>query len=151
MRYTLFTDKTVAQCMKDLNERLQAKGTKSNPELGGWIDKKGSFALTVSSKVFGRFPRRTRLTGRVNRESGTTVIRGYVSDGISPDWMRIMGVGLLVVAGALAISGEFMAALLVIGMGLLAYIPLRGDYVNSDTLLIAVEKTLKATPKPPKK
>jgi hypothetical protein len=151
MRYVLFTDKTVAQCLRDLNERLQAKGTKTNPELGGWIDKKGAFALTVTSKVFRRFSRKTRLTGQINRDSGTTVIRGYVSDGVSPEWMRIMAIGLLIISGALAFSGQYMVALMVIGLGLVAYIPLRGDYLNSDTLLIAVEKTLKATPKPPKK
>lgn len=151
MRYVLFTEKTVAQCLRDLNERLQAKGTKSNPELGGWIDKKGSFSLTLTSKVGGRFSRTTRLTGHIKRDSGTTTIRGYVADGVSPEWMRIMGVGLLVVAGLLVFSGQFLIAVVAIMVGLVASIPLRGDYVNSDELLIALEKTLKATPKPPKK
>jgi hypothetical protein len=151
MRYTLYTDKTVSQCLRDLNERLQARPTKANPELGGWIDKKGKFSLTYTSKVARRFSRTTRLSGRLKRESGTTIIQGYVSDGVSPSWMRILFAGLLAVVLALIVVGQALLSVAVLALGLVAYVPLRGDYVNSDVLLIAVEKTLKATPKPPKK
>jgi hypothetical protein len=35
--------------------------------------------------------------------------------------------------------------------GLAAFIPMHGDYINSDVLLIEVERTMKASPKPPKR
>lgn len=150
MRYTLYTEKTVAQCLKDLNGRLQAKATKASPGLEGWIEKKGDFALKVTTPVIGRFKRTTRLTGHILRERGVTIIQGYVADGVGPGWLRLMGAGMVAVALLLALSGQYLLAVAVIATGLAAYIPLRGDYVNSDILLIAVEKTLKASPKPPK-
>jgi hypothetical protein len=151
MRFVLFTEKSVSQCIRDLNERLHTAGTKSRPELGGWIEKNGKFSLTVTSKVVGRFPRTTRLTAKAERESGVTVLWGNVSDGISPQWTRFLFIGLLIVAGALVISSQPMPALLTFVFGAFAYVPLRGDYINSDILLLEVERTLKASPKPPKK
>ena len=151
MRFVLFTEKSVAQCIRDLNERLQAKGSRSRPELDGWIEKNGTFSLTVTSKVIGRFPRTTRLTARAERDKGVTTVRGSVSDGISPHWSRILFIGLVVVAAALALSGQYMPAILVFVFGGIAYVPLHGDYINSDVLLIEVERTLKASPRPPKK
>jgi hypothetical protein len=151
MRFTLYTDKTVPQCMSALNQRLQAKPTSARPELNGWIEKGGTFSLSVTSRVAGRFPRTTRLTARAERESGTTIVRGHVSDGISPQWLRIVLVVVAVVGVGLVFVGEPFLALLTFVFGGIAYVPLRGDYVNSDVLLIEVERTLKATPKPPKK
>lgn len=150
MRFTLFTDKTVSQCMRALNERLQAKPTKTRPELEGWIEKGGAFSLAITSKVAGRFPRTTRLTARTSRESGVTVVRGFVPDGVSPYWLRLLLVMLLLIVGTLVLIGKPMLGVVTFLFGGLAYIPLRGDYINSDRLLIEVEKTLKATPKPPK-
>ncbi len=151
MRFVLFTEKTVAQCMRDLNERMAAKPTKSRPELEGWIEKGGSFSIAVTSRVMRRFPRSTRLSAKATRESGVTVIRGYVSDGISPQWLRVIVIGVGILALMLFLTGEPMLAVVTVIFGGLAYIPLRGDYINSDMLLIEIERTLKATPKPPKK
>lgn len=151
MQFTLYTQKTTRQCVKDLTERLQARGTKANPALGGWVNKDGGFCLTLIAPVLGRFNRTTRLQGRLWREGGVTVIEGYVSDGISPPWMRILALLLIVGSLLLAISYGAMIGLVMMLFGLLAYIPLRGDYLNSDQLLVAVERTLKADPKPPKK
>lgn len=151
MRFVLYTDKTVSQCMNALNERMQAKPTKTRPELGGYIEKSGTFSLTIKTKVVGRFPRRTRLNATAKREKGVTVINGYVADGITPQWLRILGGIVLLVCAVLIFSGQPMLALVTILFGVIFYIPMRGDYVNSDLLLIEVEKTLKASPKPPKK
>lgn len=151
MRFVLYTDRTVSQCMNALHERMQAKATKSRPELGGYIEKSGVFSLTVQSKVAGRFPRRTRLSATIKREKGMTIIEGYVADGISPQWLRILMVIVLVVCALLVLSNQPMLALVLALFGGLFYIPMRGDYVNSDRLLIEVEKTLRASPKPPKK
>lgn len=151
MQFVLYSDMTVAQCMNALNERMQAKGTKSRPELNGWIEKKGAFSISVSSKVMGRFNRRTRLSGHARRDKGMTVIQGSVSDGVNPGALRIVGIALAVTVVMLFLIGEPMLGLLTIIFGAIAYVPLRGDYVNSDLLLIEVERTLKATPKPPKR
>ncbi len=150
MRFVLYTTETVSQCMNALNQRMQAKGTKARPELNGWIEKSGTFSLSITTKVAGRFPRSTRLNGKVKREKGVTTIKGYVSDGISPQWLRILFFVIAVVIIGLLIGHQLMLALLMVFFSAVFYIPMRGDYVNSDLLLIEVEKTLKASPKPPK-
>lgn len=150
MRFVLYTDKTVSQCMKDLQERLEAKGTKTRLEMDGWIQKGGDFSLAVTTKVANRFAKTTRLSGTVDRDKGVTVIEGYVSDGVSPYWLVILAVLLVVVCGVVFSIGERMLAIVIFVLGSATYIPLRGDYVNSDILLMEVEKTLKASPKPPK-
>lgn len=151
MRFILYTDKTVAQCMSAINERLHVKATKARSELGGWTNKDGNFSLTVTSRVVGRFPRTTRLTANAKRDTGMTVIRGDVSDGVTPQWLGILMIGVGIIIALMVIVGELMLALLMLLFAMFAYIPLRGDYVNSDVLLLEVEKTLKASPKPPKK
>jgi hypothetical protein len=151
MRFVLYTDKTIAQCLRELNERMQAKPTKSRPEIGGWIRKDGSFMLSLTGPVIGRFRRTTRLSAEMERDRGTTVIRGAVSDGLSPFWLRLLYIGLIVVILMLIVVGEPGYAVLAAVFGLVAYIPLRGDYINSDLLLIEIERNLKASPKPPKK
>lgn len=150
MRFVLYTDKTVSQCMKDLQERVEAKGTKSRLEMDGWIKKGGDFSLAVTTKVLNRFAKTTRLSGSVERDKGITVIEGYVSDGVSPFWLVILAVLLVVVSVLLFSIDERMLAIVVFLLGSATYIPLRGDYVNSDILLMEVERTLKASPKPPK-
>ncbi len=150
MQFTLYTEKTVSQCLKEINERIHAKATKTSPDLGGWIDKDGTFAITLTSKVLRRFRRTTRLRGSIFRDKGITVISGYVSDGVSPAWMRVLAVLLIIACGVVAFNGEFMVSLVMAFLGAISYIPLHGDYVNSDALLVIVERTLKADPKPPK-
>jgi hypothetical protein len=151
MQFELYSQMTTAQCMRALTERMAARPTSTRPDLDGWVEKSGTFSLAVTSKIGRYFSRTTRLSGALARESGLTVIRGYVSDGVSPYWLRVLyGVLLLVTLGLLAV-GEPLLALVAFGGGLVAYIPLRGDYVNSDILLMEIEKALKASPTPPRK
>lgn len=151
MQFTLYTEKTIPQCSAALNERMQAKPTSTRRELQGWIEKGGRFSLAVTSKVFGSIARTTRLTGVMQREAGITVIRGYVSDGVSPQWQKILAVVLLIVCAILLLGGQAVLALISLLMGGAAYVPFRGDYENSETLLIELERTLKASPKQPAK
>ncbi|GAB4529778.1 MAG: hypothetical protein OHK0046_49910 [Anaerolineae bacterium] len=150
MRFVLFTEKSIAQCMREMNERLEAKPTKARPELHGWIEKGGSFSVSMTTKIFNRFPRSTRLSAKAQRENGMTVIRGYVSDGLGPYWLRVMTGAVALVALLLLVAGEPMLTLITLLFGAVAYVPLRGDYINSDLLLLEVERTLKASPTPPK-
>lgn len=150
MQFELYTQMTPAQCMRALTDRMAARATSTRPELDGWVEKSGTFSLAVTSKIARYFSRTTRLSGTLERESGLTVIRGYVSDGVSPYWMRVLyGVLIAVTLGLLA-AGEPPLALVALGAGLVAYIPLHGDYINSDLLLMEIEKTLKASPTPPR-
>jgi hypothetical protein len=151
MRFVLFTDKTVSQCTSAINERINAKGSKSRPELDGWIEKGGIFSVSVTSNVFRRFPRTTRLSAKAERDGKITIIRGAVAGGIGPKGLRILVVFLLIVSMAIMISGQPMLTLVVFIVGGLALLPLHGDYINSEILLIEVERALKASPIPPKK
>jgi hypothetical protein len=148
VRFVLYSDKTVSQCMTALNERLQMSASANRPALGGWVEKGGRFSVTLSSVILGAFTRTTRLEGTVERENGGTVIRGSVPDGVPPKGQilivsAVLLVGLLTIAQGTALFG-IVAVLASIGF----YITLRGDYENSDRLLMEVERTLKADPKP---
>lgn len=149
MNFKLYTEKTIPQCAAALNERMQAKPTSTRPELAGWIEKGGRFSLAVSSRVFGTITRTTRLSGVMQRDSGVTVIQGYVSDGVTPQWQKILGVMLVLVCVILLLAGQAVLALVSLLVGVAAFVPFRGDYENSETLLIELERTLKASPKMP--
>lgn len=151
MRFVLMTDRTVNQCMKALHERMQIKGTKARPTLDGWIEKNGQFMISVTSPVFGKFTRTTRLHATAAREDGTTVIRGYVPNGVPKNRLIAVGIGLGLLALYMFAQGNLMAALLVLLLGGAMLIPLWGDYRNHDVLLYELEKTLKAAPPDPKK
>lgn len=148
MKYIMYTEKSVSECMKELNARLQAK---RKPELGGWVEKGGDFALTCEARVLLRFKRKSRITGTVEREKGTTTITGFVAYGVSPGWMLILTVLLLGIVGALFLVEQMMLGLLLLAFAVVSYVPLRGDYVNSFDLLDVVRRTLKASYDPPKK
>lgn len=151
MRFVLYTEKTVAQCMSALSERLQARPTATRPALDGWIEKKGRFSLALTAPVIWRFQRRTRLEATVQRESGITIVRGQVSEGANPTGQAIVLAAVALVSVMILLQGEILLALMVGLAGSVVYVPLRGDYQNSDQLLIEVERTLKANPKAPKK
>ena len=144
LRFTYYTEKTVSQCNSAINERLR-----SSSRLGGWTEKSGSFSLEVSSPVTRWFTRTTRLQAKAERESGVTIIKGYVSDGVNPR-ERVVIFGALVLVGALLIAAQaLLPALIAIAAGVLLNIPLTGDYNNSRVLLSEVQRTLKARATPP--
>ncbi|MCU0497832.1 MAG: hypothetical protein MUF87_10810 [Anaerolineae bacterium] len=150
MRFVLFTDKSVTECTKAIHERLQAPASSTRPNLGGYVEKGGRFSISLTSNVIGRFTRQTRLDGVIEKDNGSTVIRGTVPDGASPQG-QIMVLGGLALVGLMILSqGQTALAVLATLAGFVVYIPLRGDYENSDKLLLEVERTLKASPKPPK-
>ncbi|MEP7293329.1 MAG: hypothetical protein ABI835_16215, partial [Chloroflexota bacterium] len=83
MRFVLYSEKTVTQCMSAVNERMHAKETSTRPALDGWVEKSGTFSISLSAPVIGKFRRRTALTAKVERQSGITVIEGSVPSGAS--------------------------------------------------------------------
>lgn len=151
MRFVLYTDLTVSQCMKNLSERMEQKPTKTRPEIKGNIEKGGIFSISVTLPVFLTIKRTTRLSGNASRESGGTVIRGYVSDGVTPYWQRVIFVVLVVMCLLMVVAGQMLLATTCLLIGIATYIPMMGDYRNSDVLLIEIERLFKASPKPPKR
>ncbi|MBL8144809.1 MAG: hypothetical protein JNL34_00375 [Anaerolineae bacterium] len=150
MRFTLYTDKTVAQCLTAINARMQAKETATRPALDGWIDRNGEFALKVTRPVIGKYRRTTRLKGHIEREAGMTVVRGIVPGGSGPR-ERIVGLGALAVMGGLiALTGQPLLAMLLIPVAFWLYITMVGDYENGPLLLSEVQRALKAKATPPK-
>jgi hypothetical protein len=146
MRFIYYTDKTVAQCVQALNERLQ-----SGSKLQGRTEK-GSphFSLTASTKVFGNRSRSTRLQGTLVREEGVTVIKGYVSEGMERGRWLLVLLGAFILAFIFYIAGNVMLTIMTVLLGLWSYIPLTGDSENSDFLIRELKRTLQAKDSKPK-
>lgn len=151
MRFTYYTEKTPSQAITAINARMQVKESAARVGLDGWVEKNGAFALSVSSKVIGRFHRRTVLRGKIERESGMTVVRGDVPNGVDKQGQMIIFVALALVAVLIITSGNVAPALIILPLGAYLYIPMTGDRVNSAVLLSELQKTLKARHTPPKK
>ena len=150
MRFVLYTEKTVSQCMTAINERLHLKGTSTRPGMDGWIDKSGAFAISVSTPVIGKLHRTTHLQAKVTRENGVTVIKGDVPGGASPRGQWLVFAALALVALFLVGSGSPLLGLVLVPFAALLYIPMKGDYANSEVLIGEVQKVLKARITPPK-
>ena len=151
MRFVLYSEKTVTQCLTAINARMHVKGTGSRPTLDGWVEKSGAFSISMSAPVIGKFARRTVLKAKVERESGLTIIRGSVPNGVSRQGQAFIFVALALVAIIIIGEGNALFGFLLIPFAAYLYIPLHGDYLNSEVLIDEVQKTLKARPKPPRK
>lgn len=147
MRFVLYTEKTVSQCLTAVNARLQVKGARA---LDGWVDKNGMFTMGMTTPVIGKFTRTTVLRAKVEREGGVTVIRGNVPSGTDKRGTAAILVALAVLTIFLVASGNALMALLMLPFAAYIFIPLRGDFLNSDTLYNELVRTLKAKTKPPK-
>jgi hypothetical protein len=147
----MYTDKSVAQAMKAINERLHAPGTKSRPQIDGWVEKNGKFAMAVTTQVYGRFSRKTYLRGQAERDSGTTVIRGNVPGGLSRNRQIAVFVMLAVVAVILFSQGNAILAIIAILSTAALSIPFQGDFNNSEILLTELQRALQAKFTAPKK
>lgn len=151
MQFVYYSEKTVAQCLTAINARMQVKETATRPALDGWVEKGGSFSISLTAPVIGKFTRRTMLKAKVERESGVTVIRGSVPTGASRESRVIVFAALALVALTIFLNGNALVALLLLPFAAYLYIPMRGDFLNSAVLLDEMQRTLKARPKPPKK
>lgn len=148
MRFVYYTEKTVAQSMTAITERLHAKSGKG--AIDGWVDKDGRFSVSLTAPVLGKLTRHTVLTGRAERENGITIVRGNVPSGVAPNERRI-AYALLAVGALFSIaSGNILFTVLLIPATALLYISMHGDYENHQQLIGDVRRILKATEKPPK-
>jgi hypothetical protein len=147
VRTVLYTEKTVAQSLSALTERLHASGKR----LDGWVEKNGNFSLSLSSPVIGKISRRTHIHGKLERTGGITTVTLDVPSGADPRGQLMIFIALAMIAIILLASGNLVPALLLVGAGAALYIPLAGDHRNSPLLISEVQRALKATAKPPKK
>ncbi len=150
MQVMLYTEKTVPQSLTAISERLHQKGTSSRLVMDGWIEKSGSFAVSVTTPVIGKFNRTTRLSGKLERQSGITVLHGTVPGGVDSHGRMIIIGALMIAAAALILSGNPLLGAILIPSALWIYIPLKGDYHNSAVLISEIQKNLKARATPPK-
>ncbi len=151
MRFVLYTDKSVSQCMTALNGRMQAKASGSRGSLDGWVEKNGRFSLSTSCTIARRFRRRTHLRATVKRDEGYTVVRGYVPDGVSRQGQAVIYGALLLVAVVLVAGGYLLPAVIAVFATGALYIPLTGDRINSAILMGEVQRALGAKATPPRK
>ncbi len=147
MKFVLYSEKTVAQCLTAINARLQVKGARA---VDGWVDKKGLFTMGVTTPVIGKLERTTYLRAQIERANGVTVIRGNIPSGASKQGIIAISVALAVLTIFLISTGSALLALIMLPFAAYMIIPLRGDYLNSDVLYNEIVRTLKAKTKPPK-
>lgn len=150
MRFTLYTEQTTRECGKAIQERLAAKPTKRRPALEGNVQKGGKFYLAMTGKVARIFNRKTRLRATMERNDGVTTIDGSVNGGASPDQVKKLMAAVCVVALVMLFNGNALLGILALGFGTALYIPLTGDYDNSDQLIKEVRRACKARTTPPK-
>lgn len=149
MRFTLYTEKTVAQCLSALNARMQAKGSAARPALDGWVEKNGRFALSVSTRMLNRFSRTTHLTGQLERRRSVTIVTGRVNDGAGPRERMLVSAALGLAAVVLIALGELVPALIAALAAAALNLLLAGDRQNRDILIAEVRRALKARETPP--
>jgi len=150
VQVTLYTEKTIPQSLTAISERLHQKGTSTRLAMDGWIEKSGSFAVSVTTPVIGKFSRTTRLNGKLERQSGITVLNGTVAGGVDSRGRMIIIGALIIIAVALILSGNPVLGAVLIPASFWVYVPLKGDYHNSAVLVGEIQKVLKARSTPPK-
>lgn len=148
MRFTLYTSKSIKECVSALGERIQEKETKTRPAISGEVDKDGDFIWQTQRKVWG-IARQTRMTGHLKRENNSTFIYGFVHEGIAPKQIYIVMGGGLLMAALFFFSGQGIGGILLGIISVLTYPYFVGDYHNSQYLLKELKKTLNSKDKPP--
>lgn len=149
MRFVMYTEKSVPQAMNAINERLHTPGTKSRPQLDGWVEKSGRFSMQVNANVKWRLMRKTVLQGKAEKLGNITLIQGNVPGGVGTGGMLVIFGALAAVALLLYTQGNALVAAAALIAGLVLYIPLVGDFQNCETLLAELQKALNAKFTPP--
>lgn len=148
MRFTLYTNKTIKECVGALNERFKEKETKARPAVSGEVDSEGNFVWLTRRTVWG-ITRQTRMKGHLKRENNSTVIYGFVHEGIAPKQIYVVIGGGLLIAALFFFSGQGLSGILLGIISVLVYPYFVGDYHNSQYLLKELKKTLNGKDKPP--
>lgn len=145
----MYTEKSVAQSMKAINDRLHLSPTKTRLQLDGWVEKNGHFAMSVRTEIRWGVTRKTVLNGIAEKDGKITVIRGRVPDGASREGQALIFGAMVLLSLVMLSQGNGILAIVVLLAGLGLFVPLRGDYNNSEVLLTELQKTLQAKFKRP--
>jgi hypothetical protein len=150
LRFVMYTEKSVPQAMSAINERLHTPGTKSRPQLDGWVEKSGRFSMGITGSVKWRLMRRTVLQGKAEKLGNITLIQGSVPGGVSGQGMLVI-LGALIAVAVLVYTTQNNAILAGVALlaGVVLYIPLVGDFNNCETLLSELQKSVNAKFTPP--
>lgn len=148
MNFELYSTRTIKQINSEVGARFQEKATKARPEIDGFVEKGGAFHLTTSAIVMG-IRRTTRLRAVMERSKDVTLIQGYVSDGVQPEKVYIVMGALGFIGLTLILKGQAVFGVIVMAIAIAAYIPLVGDYNNSQYLMRELKRLTGAREKPP--
>lgn len=148
MHFQLYSPKTIRQINAELTARFQERSTRSRPAVQGFVEKGGHFQMKTQITLLG-ITRTTQLRGTMERVKDTTILRGYVSEGLQPRKVYLVMAALAAVGLLLAVQGQVVLGLIVFGLSLIAYVPLVGDYRNSQYLLKELKRLSAAKDKPP--
>lgn len=150
MQASLYTEKSLSECVSALKERFDHKSGGRAP-ISGWVERDGKFSMSVTTEVIAGFKRSTTLEGKLVKGDGVTTVRADVPDGATA--REIAGIYALVgvIAVGLFASGNALIVVAALPLMIYAYVPMRGDHHNSALLLSDLQRVLKAKAKPPKK
>lgn len=148
MNVELYSTKTIKQINTELTTRFNEKETRVRPGIQGFVEKGGAFHLTTQANVMG-IRRTTRLRAAMERSKEVTVIRGYVNDGVQPEKVYIVMAALGFIGLTLILKGQAVFGVIVSLIAIAAYIPMVGDYNNSQYLVRELKRLSGAREKPP--
>lgn len=148
MHFELYANKTVKQCLSDINARFQEKESKSRPGISGYTEKSGEFHLYTATTVLG-LRRTTHLRGSMEKVKDITVLRGYVSSGVQKEQAYVIMATMTVIALAMLLLGQAVFGIIIMVVAVIGYVPLVGDYHNSHYLLKELRRITGAKDKPP--
>jgi hypothetical protein len=147
MKFLLYTDKPIPQCMSALSDRFHGAS-----KIDGYVDKTNKrFSMVMSTKILKRFERRTRLMGQLESGDGGTLIRGSVPSGVTRDRLyAVMAFMVLTVLLMIFVLRNAVGAVLIGLAGAYICVLLEGDALNGEALIREVKRILNAKDAPPK-
>ncbi len=148
MHFELYSPKTIKQINTELTARMAEKGTRSRPAIQGVVEKTGAIYWSTQTVLLG-ITRTTRLRATMEKAKDVTIIRGYVSEGMRPEKVYIVMAALAAIGLLLALQGQVVLGLIVFGVSAVAYVPLVGDFRNSQYMLRELKRVTAAKDKPP--
>jgi hypothetical protein len=146
--FELYSPKTIKQISTELTARIGERGTRTRPAIQGLVEKGGTFYLMTQSVLLG-IKRTTRLRATMERVRDVTIIRGYVSEGMRPERVYTVIAALAAIGVLLTLQGQVVLGLIVFGLSVIAYVPLVGDYRNSQYMLKELKRLSAAKDRPP--
>jgi hypothetical protein len=148
VHFELYASKTIKQCLADINARFQEKESKARPGISGYTEKTGEFHLYTATTVLG-LRRNTHLRGTMEKVKDVTILRGYVSSGVQKEQAYVIMGAMMLTALAMLLLGQAIFSIVIMIIAVAGYVPLVGDYHNSQYLIKELRRITGAKDKPP--